>query len=144
MLWNYTSWIRLNLIVQIQVFRHPCGSFLIDSQITASSVGKDCFVALNVKLQVKNIFKTFHWLWELLYTAFTLNTTNSTACFARKFCTSYQQVHNLRTGTVSLQPCILNAKIELFFLVFKGPIIWENWFTSRPYQKIWSFFHLTR
>ena len=56
--WNSTCWSRLT--VQIQLAFHPCDSFLInDCKITRNSAEKHCFLALNVKLQVKLGLKTF-------------------------------------------------------------------------------------
>lgn len=54
---------------------------------------------LNLKLQVKVIFKT-------LYTNFSLNTTTNMACFTQNVCIFFQQTCNLRTGNGSVRPCI--------------------------------------
>ena len=51
----------------------------------APSVEKHCFVALDVKLQVKVRIKTFHWLLEFLHTALALKATTKTACFLKIF-----------------------------------------------------------
>ena len=51
MMWNSTSWSRLNLPVQIQIALHPCDLFLINNRnMTSNSVKQKCFVMLNVKL----------------------------------------------------------------------------------------------
>ena len=66
---------------------HPCDPFLIiNRSVTGNSVEEHCFVALNVKLQVKLRFKTFYRLLKLLYTVLAFNTTNNTTCFAQNFC----------------------------------------------------------
>ena len=86
MLWNSTSSNHLKLTVQIQLALHPCDLFLInDRKMTGNKVENYCFVALNVKLQVKLRFKTFYWLLKLLYTAFVLSTTTNMACCTRNF-----------------------------------------------------------
>ena len=41
-----------SLKVHLQVARHPCDPFLLNNS-TDNSAKKDCFVMLNVKLQVK-------------------------------------------------------------------------------------------
>ena len=81
--------------------------------MNTSSVGKHCIVVLNVKLQVKVKFKTFQRLSELLDTAFTLNATIKTVCFAQIFCISQHELCNLRTGNESLTPHIF-----LFIRIF--------------------------
>ena len=59
MLLNPTSWIRLKFTVQLKLTLHLCGSFLMNNHnLNANSVENQCFVALNVKLQIKVGFKT--------------------------------------------------------------------------------------
>ena len=53
--------------------------------LTNNSIEQHCFVVMNVKLLVRIGLKTFSSLLELLYTAFALNKTTNTACFARNF-----------------------------------------------------------
>ena len=57
---NLASWNRLKLTVQIQLALHPCDSSSVNNvNMTVHSVEKDCFIAWNVKLQVKIKFKRF-------------------------------------------------------------------------------------
>ena len=51
--------------------------------MTGNSVEKHCFIVLNIKSQIKLRFEVFHYLLKLVYTAFALNTTANTSCFAR-------------------------------------------------------------
>ena len=75
--------------------------------MSANKVEKQCFVVLNLKLQLKVRFKTCYRLLELLYSAFAFNTTAKTTWFARNFCISQQQACNLQTGPESLQDGVL-------------------------------------
>ena len=86
MLWNSTSWSFLKLTVPVEVPLHPWDPFLISNcSMTGNSVENNCFVVLNVKLQVKLRFKIFYWLLKVLYTAFALNTSTNTASFDWNF-----------------------------------------------------------
>ena len=68
--------------VEIQLVLHPCNPFFINKlNMTANSVEKHCFAALNVNLQVKTRVKTFYWFFELLLSPFALNSTTSAASF---------------------------------------------------------------
>ena len=69
--------------------------------MSANKVEKHSFVILNEKLQVKIKFKTFHWLLELLYTAFALNATTTELVLLEIFaypsnkCVTYRPELNL-------------------------------------------------
>ena len=86
MLWNFASWSRLKLTVQIQLAFYLCDPFSVNNRNIAGNSVEKCFVVLNVKLEVKLRFKTFYWLQNLLSTAFAFNITTKPACFARHFC----------------------------------------------------------
>ena len=59
MLRNSTYRSSLTSTVKIQLILHPCNPFFMSNlNMTANSVEKHCFVALNVNLQVKIRFKT--------------------------------------------------------------------------------------
>ena len=63
MLWNSTSWSSLKLPGQIQLVLHHYGSFFInDRNMNVNNFEKDCFVVLDVKLQVKIILKMLNLL----------------------------------------------------------------------------------
>ena len=63
MLWNSTCWSRLKWTVEIHLAFCLCNPFVIHNHnMTGNSVEKQCFVVLNVKLEVKLKFKTFYWL----------------------------------------------------------------------------------
>ena len=61
----------------------------------AANVEKHCMVVWQVKLQVKIRFKTFYQPLELQYSSLALNSTTSTAYFARNLCIFYQQARSL-------------------------------------------------
>ena len=52
---------------------------------------------------VEKCFAVWNEIQNVIYTAFALDTTTHTACFARNFCISYQQMCILRTGNDSLK-----------------------------------------
>ena len=49
----------MKLTVQIQLALHPCDLFLINNNMAGNSAEKHCYIALNVKLQVKLDSKGF-------------------------------------------------------------------------------------
>ena len=57
MLWNFASWSRLKLTVQIQLAFYLCDPFSINNRNIAGNSVEKCFVVLNVKLEVKLRFK---------------------------------------------------------------------------------------
>ena len=61
MLWNSTSWSRLNLTVQIQLALYPCDLFKKSYRNMTGNSVKTRFVLLNIKLEVKLRFKMFYF-----------------------------------------------------------------------------------
>ena len=53
-------------------------NFVNNHDMTAKSVEKHYFIALNVKLHVKIRFKKFYWLLKPFVNAFAWNTTTNT------------------------------------------------------------------
>ena len=49
----------MKLTVQIQLALHPCDLFLINNNTAGNSAEQHCYIALNVKLQVKLDSKGF-------------------------------------------------------------------------------------
>ena len=83
------------------------------SQMHVSSVGKHCFVVLNVKLQVKVRFKTFYWLLELLYIAFNLKTPQNVS-----FCSKSLHMvasESLNRNWISKTVYLFQLKVKMYY-----------------------------
>ena len=85
MLWNFASWSRLKLTVQIQLAFYLCDPFSVNNRNIAGNSVEKCFVVLNVKLEVKLRFKKVLLTLKPVTYCFRLEHHYQTGLFCSKF-----------------------------------------------------------